>query len=140
MLAGPDVACTASRTWCLCIVLLQGGLDFLSFLAGFPCCRDLLLRCKRVVSLYHCCFVLFHSVVESGVKKYSQNEWHLAAKLGTKLANLLQRSSLLYMSHIVGWCYYSCSSCQTLFFSVIEMFSVVKLKNSFWFAAGCAGY
>ena len=26
------------------------------------------------------------------------------------------------------------------FFSVTEMFSVVKLKKSFWFAAGCAGY
>jgi hypothetical protein len=26
------------------------------------------------------------------------------------------------------------------FFSVIEMFSVVKLKKSFWSAAGCAGY
>ncbi len=62
---------------------------FYRFLAGFPCCRDLLIRCKRVVSIYHCCFVLFHPVVDSGVKKYSQNKWHLAAKLGTKLANLL---------------------------------------------------
>ncbi len=44
-----------------------------------------------------------------------------------------------YVSHIVEWCYYSCSLGKRCFHH-IEMFSVVKLKKSFWFAAGCAGY
>ncbi len=44
-----------------------------------------------------------------------------------------------YVSHIVEWCYYSCSLGRRCFHH-IEMFSVVKLKKSFWFAAGCAGY
>ncbi len=35
------------------------------------------------------------------MKKYLQIKWHLAAKLGTKLADMLLRSSLLYVSHIV---------------------------------------
>ncbi len=37
------------------------------------------------------------------------------------------------------WCYYSCSLGRRCFHH-IEMFSVVKLKKSFWSAAGCAGY
>ena len=44
-----------------------------------------------------------------------------------------------YVSHIVEWCYYSCSLGKHCFHH-IEMFSVVKLKKSFWSAAGCAGY
>ncbi len=44
-----------------------------------------------------------------------------------------------YVSHIVEWCYYSCSLGRRCFHH-IEMISVVKLKKSFWSAAGCAGY
>ncbi len=44
------------------------------------------------------------------------------------------------MSHPVGGVIVCIFSCQTLFFSIIEMFSVLKLKKSFWFAAGGAGY
>ena len=44
-----------------------------------------------------------------------------------------------YVSHIVEWCYYSCSLGRRCFHH-IEMFSVVKLKKPFWSAAGCAGY
>ncbi len=62
----------------------------------------LFLRCERVVSMYYCCFSSFIWSLYSRVKKYSQNKWHLVAKFGTKLANLLQRSSLPYVSHIVG--------------------------------------
>jgi hypothetical protein len=39
----------------------------------------------------------------------------------------------------VAWCYYSCSLGRRCFHH-IEMISVVKLKKSFWSAAGCAGY
>ncbi len=72
---------------------------FCSFLSGFGLFiasdRDFFvvgiffLRCKRVVSIYNCCFVLFSWLLISGVKKYLQNEWHLAAKLGTTPAYLL---------------------------------------------------
>ena len=48
-------------------------------------------------------------------------------------------SSLLYVSLIVEWCYYSCSLGRRCFHH-IEMISVVKLKKSFWSAAGCADY
>jgi hypothetical protein len=65
MSAGPDVACTASGTGCLCFVLVLrwSGLLITSdwvFLLG----EIFFLRCKRVVSIYHCCFGLFHLVFD----------------------------------------------------------------------------
>ncbi len=95
------------------------------------------LRCKRVVSVYHCCFCMFPLVVDFWSEELLRNKCHLAAKLGTKLADLLQRSSLPYVSHIVGGCYYSCFSWQTLFFSVIEMFSVLKGQKSILICHWC---
>ncbi len=47
------------------------------------------LRCKRVVSVYHCCFCIFHLVVDFLSEGLLQDKCHLAAKLGTKLADLL---------------------------------------------------
>jgi hypothetical protein len=41
--------------------------------------------------------------------------------------------------HIVEWCYYSCSFGRRCFHH-IEMISVVKLKKSFWSAAGYSNY
>ena len=46
----------------------------------------LLLRCNRVSSVYHCCFVCYIWLLISGVKKLLQNECHLAAKFGTNFA------------------------------------------------------
>ena len=60
---------------------------------------------------------VFSGGLISGVTKYLQNECHLAAKFETRLAAFLYRSSLLYVSHIVEWCYYSCSFWKTLFSS-----------------------
>ncbi len=60
------MACTASGTGCLCFVLFEGGLVFLSLLTGFSLLLgSSFLRCKRVVSIYHCCFGLFYLVVDS---------------------------------------------------------------------------
>jgi hypothetical protein len=51
--------------------------------------RFFFLRCKRVVSVYHCCFCIFHLVVDFLSEELLQDKCHLAAKLGTKLADLL---------------------------------------------------
>jgi hypothetical protein len=65
MSAGPDVACTASGTGCLCFVLFLRWFEF--FIVSdwvFLVVGIFFLKCKRVISIYHCCFVLFHPVVD----------------------------------------------------------------------------
>ena len=44
MWAGPDVACTASRTGCPFFFLLKVVSTFYCFWLGFPCCWDLLFK------------------------------------------------------------------------------------------------
>jgi hypothetical protein len=71
-----------------CSYLRRCGLFITSdwvFLVGW----GLLLRCNQVFSNTIVVFVCFIWLLISGVKKVLQNKCHLAAKLGTKLADLL---------------------------------------------------
>ena len=73
------------RVSVFCSILRWFGL-FITFDRDFLVVEIFFLRCKRVVSIYNCCFCCIILLLISGVKKYLQNECHLAAKFGTKLA------------------------------------------------------
>ncbi len=61
--------------------------------------------------------------------KYVRNNCHLAANFGTKACNFCCRGLIWHKWVILLGGYYAYFSCQTLFFSVIEIFSVTKLRR-----------
>jgi hypothetical protein len=84
------VASTATRTGCPYFVLTYDGFDFLLLLTGISLLLGSSFLGVNGLILYTVgalvCFIL---LLISKVKKYLQNECHLAAKFGTKLADLL---------------------------------------------------
>jgi hypothetical protein len=73
---------------CFVLFLRWFGL-FITFDQDFLVVGIFFLMCKRVVTIFNCCFCCIILLLISGVKKYLQIKCHLAAKLGTKLAELM---------------------------------------------------
>ncbi len=84
------MACTATRTGCLCFVHFLGGVDFfLLLLTGFPLYVGVFFEFVTGYFLYIIVvLVCFIWMLIFGVKKFLQNKCYQAAKFGTKPVDL----------------------------------------------------
>ena len=87
-------------------------------------------KVDRVFLMYLLFEFCFNWLSLAGVRKYLRNHCPLAANFGTKACRFAVRGLILHKWIILlGGDTLYIFSCQTLFSSVVEIFSVVKLEN-----------